>query len=55
MKWSPMKVLTDEEYESMLREKLLRVDAEIAIVDEDLGKLREEEEESKKGVDGITR
>lgn len=43
MKWSPMKVLSDDEYESMLREKLLRVDAEIAILDEDLARLKIEE------------
>ncbi|KAL9108416.1 MAG: hypothetical protein Q9187_008295 [Circinaria calcarea] len=53
MKWSPMKVLSDEEYENMLRERLLRVDAEIAIVDEDLGMLREQEK-NRKGVDGPT-
>lgn len=39
-KWSPMKVLTNEEYEDMLREKLLRVNAEIALVDENIEALR---------------
>ncbi|KAL8630539.1 hypothetical protein Q9189_003749 [Teloschistes chrysophthalmus] len=39
-KWSPMKVLSDEEYERMLRQKLLRVDAEIAILDDDIAKAR---------------
>ncbi|KAK4692589.1 hypothetical protein P7C71_g4650, partial [Lecanoromycetidae sp. Uapishka_2] len=43
MKWSPMKALTDEEYENILREKLLRVDAEIALVDEQVEKLRADE------------
>ncbi|KAF2825678.1 hypothetical protein CC86DRAFT_370610 [Ophiobolus disseminans] len=33
-KWSPMSVLTDEQYEEMLQEKLLSVEAEIAIIDE---------------------
>jgi hypothetical protein len=33
-KWSPMSVLTDEQYEDMLQEKLLKVEAEIAIIDE---------------------
>lgn len=33
-KWSPMSVLTDEQYEEMLQEKLLKVEAEIAIIDE---------------------
>lgn len=35
-KWSPVKVLTDQEYEILLREKILRVDADIAIVDESI-------------------
>lgn len=34
MKWSPMKMLTDEQYERMLKEKLLKVEAEIAVLDE---------------------
>jgi hypothetical protein len=33
-KWSPMSVLTDEQYEDMLQEKLLKVEAEIAIIDD---------------------
>lgn len=41
-KWSPMKVLSDEEYENMLRERLLRVNAEIALVDESIERLRAE-------------
>ena len=41
-KWSPMKVLSNEEYESMLRERLLRVNAEIALVDENIERLRAE-------------
>ncbi|KAL9587697.1 MAG: hypothetical protein Q9203_003413 [Teloschistes exilis] len=39
-KWSPMKVLSDEEYEKMLRQKLLRADAEIAILDDDIAKAK---------------
>ena len=39
-KWSPMSVLSDAEYENMLREKLLRVDAQIALVDENIEALR---------------
>lgn len=41
-KWSPVKVLSDEEYENMLREKLLRVSAQIALVDESIEALRQE-------------
>ncbi|KAL8643620.1 MAG: hypothetical protein Q9210_007614 [Variospora velana] len=39
-KYSPMKVLSDEQYGDLLREKLVRVDAEIAIVDEEIGKVK---------------
>jgi len=34
MKWSPMKMLSDEQYERMLNKRLLKVEAEIAILDE---------------------
>ncbi|KAL8686245.1 MAG: hypothetical protein Q9218_007244 [Villophora microphyllina] len=39
-RWSPMKVLSDEEYEKMLKQKLLRVDAEIAILEENIAKAK---------------
>ncbi|KAH8806365.1 hypothetical protein F5882DRAFT_391836 [Hyaloscypha sp. PMI_1271] len=42
-KWSPMKVLSDSEYENMLREKLLRVNAQIALVNENIEALRAQE------------
>lgn len=42
-KLSPMKVLSDKEYENMLREKLLRVNAEIALIDESIEALRVQE------------
>jgi predicted house-cleaning noncanonical NTP pyrophosphatase (MazG superfamily) len=45
-KWSPMKVLSDSEYENMLREKLLRVNAQIALVDENIETLRAEERQA---------
>lgn len=41
-KYSPMKVLSDAEYEAMLREKLLRVDADIALVEEKIARLKVE-------------
>ncbi|CAL3969349.1 unnamed protein product [Diplocarpon coronariae] len=44
-KWSPMKVLSDAEYETMLQEKLLRVNAQIALVDESIEALRGQERE----------
>lgn len=42
-KYSPMKVLSDEEYEKVLKEKLVRVDTEIALIDEDIKKIRSQD------------
>lgn len=42
-KWSLMKSISDEEYCDRLNEQLLRVDAEIAILDEDIETLKAEE------------
>ena len=39
-KWIPMKSLSDEEYGSMLQEKLVKVEAEIALLDEDVARLK---------------
>jgi hypothetical protein len=44
-KWSPMRVLSDAEYQHMLEEKLLRVEAEIALIDESIDSLRAQERE----------
>ncbi|KAK0623491.1 hypothetical protein B0T14DRAFT_179959 [Immersiella caudata] len=47
-KWSPVTFLTDEEYRKILDEKLLRVDVEIALVDDNIKELRAAEGQSKK-------
>ncbi|TVY42424.1 hypothetical protein LSUB1_G001636 [Lachnellula subtilissima] len=44
-KWSPMSVLSDAEYEKLLQERLLRVNAEIALVDENIEALRAQEKD----------
>lgn len=46
-----MKVLSDEEYAKVLREKALKVDVEIALVDEEMAKL-EAKAEAEKHVGG---
>lgn len=51
MKWSPLKVLSDEDYGNMLKEKLLRVEAEIALVDEEVERLKEEDRRIKERQD----
>ncbi|KAL8715381.1 MAG: hypothetical protein Q9220_000714 [cf. Caloplaca sp. 1 TL-2023] len=51
-RYSPMKVLSDDEYEEMLREKMVRVDAEIAIVDEAMEKMVQNDEKEKQARQG---
>lgn len=45
--WSPVKKLTDDEYADMLGEKLLAVEAEIAVTDEEIQQLEERIRRSK--------
>lgn len=45
-KWSPMEVLTDERYEDMLQEKLLKLEAEIAIIDDKIEVFRQKAKET---------
>ena len=49
-KYSPMTILSDEEYEKMLLDKLLRVEAEIAIIDDRVKALKGGEGSKKAGV-----
>ena len=44
-KWSPMEALTDERYEDMLQEKLLKIEAEIAIIDDKIEGFRRKAKE----------
>jgi len=46
----PVKMLSDEEYEVMLREKLFKVQAEIMILEEDIEQLRGRLEQPKVAV-----
>jgi hypothetical protein len=39
-KWSPLRIITDEDHASMLEEKALKAEAEIAVIDEELKKLQ---------------
>ncbi|THV48865.1 hypothetical protein BGAL_0223g00070 [Botrytis galanthina] len=52
-KWVPWKKLSDDEYEGMLKERLLKVDAEIAILDESLQALREQQSNEAGKLQGI--
>jgi hypothetical protein len=42
-KWSPMRRLSGNEYETMLRDKLLLVEADIALIDQNINALRDKE------------
>ncbi|KAL2017875.1 hypothetical protein VTK56DRAFT_1579 [Thermocarpiscus australiensis] len=46
-KWSPVTRLSDQDYEKILEEKLLRVEADIAVVDDHIRELRESEKRKK--------
>lgn len=50
-KWSPMTKLSDEQYANILEEKILRLDADIAIIDEDLTALKTQKEPQKAAGD----
>lgn len=53
-KWSPVTRLSDEEYEHMLEEKILGLDADLAIVDENLMALRAQKG-SQKAAQGLAK
>lgn len=44
-RWSPLKKLTDEEYTDMMSEKMLRIDADIALIDDRIAELRKQAQE----------
>ncbi|KAF2087905.1 hypothetical protein K490DRAFT_65185 [Saccharata proteae CBS 121410] len=46
-KYSPVKILSDQEYEEMLQEKLLRVETEIALLDDSITKLKLKQEQER--------
>ena len=52
MKYSPLKYIPDDEYEVMLQERLLRLDAEIALVDEIIEEMKQQLEKVRIASDG---
>jgi hypothetical protein len=46
-KWNPIKRLSDEDYVNILEEKLLRVETDIALMDDRIRDLRESEGQKK--------
>ncbi|KAI8966782.1 hypothetical protein F5Y11DRAFT_3460 [Daldinia sp. FL1419] len=51
-KWSPLKRLSDKEYEEKLEEKILRINAEISIIDDNIASLRASSSASTKPNEG---
>jgi hypothetical protein len=47
--WSPVKALTDEEYSKILQDKLLRVEVDIAVIDDDIAMLKEKQRKESTG------
>ncbi|KAM0513407.1 hypothetical protein ACHAPE_007871 [Trichoderma viride] len=46
-KWSPLKKLTDQEYVDMMEEKILRVEADIALIDDRITELKPIDQKTK--------
>ncbi|KAL7945829.1 hypothetical protein V8C42DRAFT_321685 [Trichoderma barbatum] len=46
-KWSPLKKLTDQEYIDMMEEKILRVDVDIALIDDRIAQLKSTDQKAK--------
>ena len=42
-KWSPLRKLSDDEYEDFMSEKMLKVEAQIALIDDKMAELLEED------------
>lgn len=45
-KWSPMQRLSDKDYLDKIEEKILRLDADIAIIDENIAALKDTSSDS---------
>jgi hypothetical protein len=39
-KWVPLKTLSDQQYEEILQQKLLKIDVEISLIDENIATLK---------------
>lgn len=48
-KYSPVQLLSDGEYEEMMREKLLAVDTDLALLDERIEAVKVEDREKREG------
>ncbi|KAJ2983389.1 hypothetical protein NUW58_g6256 [Xylaria curta] len=53
-KWSPMQRLSDKDYMDKIEEKILRLDAEIAIIDDNIASLKESSQSSATSTEATT-
>lgn len=49
-KWSPLKKLSDKEYVDMMEEKMLKLDVEIALIDDRIADLKVEDKKARDGT-----
>ena len=54
-RWIPMKALSDDEYLATLKEKMLRLDADVALIDEEIRTLENVSKEAAKDQTGRSR
>jgi hypothetical protein len=47
-RWSPIKRLSDEDYAAILEERVLQLEADIALIDERIEEIRKSEQQAKK-------
>lgn len=52
--FSPVTVLTNEQYAEMLREKLLKVDVEIAVIEDKIAALKQEQQQAEQVAGSTT-
>jgi len=53
-KWSPVTWLSDQDYEKILEERILRIEADIALIDDRIKELRESEKKEKENAGAST-
>jgi len=53
--WSPVTVMSNEEYADMLREKMLKADVEIAVLEDTITALRKQQHDEQHDVKDVGR
>jgi hypothetical protein len=49
-KWTPLKALSDQQYDEMLQQNLLKIDVEISMIDEKIATLKAAKDDSSDSV-----